>query len=191
MLPAGLKRAPEWFPQVFADLKRHEGFRLFSYPDPCSEIGVRYPAAKYGWGKQPAFEILRKYGLQAKDGLPWSVGYGFTRGVNERTSISLDYSNRKLETEIFIHVRGLEKLVPAWDKDYPVFIQAILANLAYNMGVEKLAKFAPTLALIKQGKYSEAALRLRKSLWYKQTGSRARELIRRLETGHVAPEHKV
>lgn len=58
-----------------------------------------------------------------------------------------------------------------------------LANMAYNMGVAKLAEFQTFLELLQQGKFSEAATDLRSTLWAKQVGDRATRIADIIEKG--------
>lgn len=186
-----IKASQPWVRQTSADLQRHEGFREFAYPDPLSKIGRQYPARKYRWGFRPATVILGELGLNPKDGFPWTVGYGFTRGVNERSRMTKEYADKLLTTEMIVHTAGLEKLAPDWETRWPLFAQTVIVNLAFNMGIAKLAKFPNTLRYLNAKDWARAGSNLRQSLWFKQVGARARELVARLETQSIAPEHKV
>lgn len=177
-----------WLRQTVKDVARHEGFREFAYPDPLSVLGRKYPAKKYGWGMRPARQILAEIKQSDKLGFPWTVGHGFTRGVTPDSRITEAVSLKRLEGEVIDHVRGLEKLYPGWDRE-PLFISTVLANMAFNLGLAKLAKFAPTLATIRARRYEEAARRLEKTAWYAQTGVRAKELVARIRNQMIAPQH--
>lgn len=185
-----IHKKPDWLVQVESDLDRHEGFREFAYPDPLSALFRRHPRAK--WGFRPAELIMAELGEigNERDGRPWTVGHGFTHGVRPSSRISKEASLQRLEAEILKHVKILDDLIPEW-RDMPLFAQTVLVNMAYNMGHNRLSKFAPTLAVMKQKKWGRAARRLKNTLWYKQVGSRARELIARLENQRIAPEHLV
>jgi len=187
----GLKASPKWLRQLVADLDRHEGFRQYAYPDPKSEIGIKYPARKYGWGNKPAGPILAALGLSEGKGRPWTVGHGFTKDVTPATNISKEFSNRRLEQEALDHAAELDSLLPEWRIAFPLYAQTVFANMIYNMGRERLSKFTTTLNLAKHMKFAEAGRNLRASLWFKQVGTRAEELVKRLETGKIAPEHQV
>ena len=181
---------PNWYVQALADLGRYEGFREFAYPDPLSKLGVRYKAAKYKFGFMPGDVLLVKYGEKEEDGRPWTVGAGFTLGVTPSSRMSRSQSDRRLESELVEHIKILDKLIPVW-VSMPEFAQSVLINLAYNLGYRNLSKFAPTLALFRMGKWNEAAQRLMKTAWYKQTGNRGRELVQRLLNRAIEPEHRV
>jgi len=61
--------------------------------------------------------------------------------------------------------------------------QAVLVNMAFNLGYKRLAKFAQTLLAVKAGDYRRAASAMMDSQWAKQVGKRAEELSRLMETG--------
>jgi GH24 family phage-related lysozyme (muramidase) len=186
--PTKLMCKPDWFTQSVADLKRHEGFREFAYPDPLSRLGRLYSKEK--WGFEPARNILARLGESEGSGHPWTVGYGFTSKVTVDSRMTLQQAERKLEELVQALVPDLNSLIPTW-VNMPTFAQTVLVNMDYNMGKEKLSHFAPTLEYFKEGKYAIAGDRLTRSLWYSQTGSRAKELVQRLKTGKIEPEHKV
>jgi GH24 family phage-related lysozyme (muramidase) len=179
---------PQWLEQTHADLKRHEGFRPYAYPDPLSPLGKKH-GSKFGY--KPARNVLASIGANEKEGAPWTVGYGFTgKDVTPDTTITVEDADEKLYDEIVAHVKGLDKLVPDW-LQAPLFVQSVLANLIFNMGAGGLGEFKNTLKMINSGNYVGASANLVKSLWYKQVGSRAVELVTRLATGDISDKHKV
>lgn len=188
------KQEPLWMPQVMADLKRHEGYREYAYPDPHSEWGRLFPGYKHNWGRRPASVIMAELGLSKDDitkGAPWTVGYGFTGGVRYTSRTTHGESTERLRTEVIKHAAGLDSLVPEWRTEQGLVAQSVLVNMVYNLGHLRLAKFAPTLALFAKKDYAGAAARLRNTAWWKQTGARAQELVERLETGRIREEHRV
>lgn len=185
---------PLWMPQVLADLERHEGYREYAYPDALSEWGRKYPMWKHGWGRRPASVIMAELGLSKDDvakGAPWTVGFGFTKGVKYTSRTTRGISRERLKEEVVEHVKGLDVLVLGWRTEHSLVVQSVLANLIYNLGQLRLSKFAPTLALFKSREYAAAAARLRNTAWYKQVGVRSVELVERLESGRIRPEHLV
>jgi GH24 family phage-related lysozyme (muramidase) len=186
--PRLLVRKPDWIKQTLQDLMRHEGFRQYAYPDPLSKLGKKYKERKYNWGFEPGDILLARYGEKEVDGRPWTDGYGFTKGVNPSSRISKEAADNELERQLLEHVAGLYKLAPGWDK-LPMFAASVLANMAYNLGLERFSKFKPTIDLILAGKYEEAAGRLRKTPWFLQVGLRAVELVNRLERQMIDPAH--
>jgi lysozyme len=181
--------APKWHTQTVADLDRHEGFREFAYPDPLSLLGKKYQNPKYQWGFVPGDVLLAKYGEKEADGRPWTVGYGFTKGVTPASRINKTLAKEQLGKILLEHTQLLDRNIPSW-ASMPLTIQTVLANLSFNLG-SRLLQFKATLALFEKGNYKGAAAHLRATPWFKQVGRRAEELCTRLETGVIEPEHKV
>ena len=61
--------------------------------------------------------------------------------------------------------------------------QNVLANMAFQLGVNGLLKFTNTLAFIKAGDYDKAADGMLKSLWARQTPIRAKRLAKEMRVG--------
>lgn len=178
--------------QVASDLDRHEGYREFAYPDPLSKLQAKHPNEK--WGFQPARDILNKLGISAEDaaklGAPWTVGYGFTHGVNLDSRVSKQQAKRKLEELVIAINRDLIGTL-TWYKDATYVTKTILINMYYNLGRAGLLGFRNSLRYISERSYKQAAANLLKSLWARQVGQRARELARRLETQEIPDPYKV
>jgi lysozyme len=101
-----------------------------------------------------------------------SIGYGHNleaKGLCEAALIA------QLEYDVDSVILDLYKELPWW-KDQPPQVQRVLINLAFNLGIGGLKTFVNTLALIKAGKYSEAADHLMDSLYARQVGQRADRL---------------
>jgi lysozyme len=184
-----ITRKQDWLIQSESDLARHEGFREFAYPDPLSKLGKRYKGKNVGWGFVPGDMLLVKLGEKESDGMPWTYGFGFTRNVRPSSRIPLSLASRKLEDEILVHTKILDRLIPSWIKQ-PLVPKTVLVNLAYNLG-NRLEQFHNTLKYFAEGQYHLAARNLSQSLWYKQVGDRAEELVLRLQTGRIPTEYLV
>lgn len=179
-----------WFQQTLSDLIRHEGMREYAYPDPLSKLGKADPLSrKYGWGSKPATEILAKHGFSERDGRPWTVGVGYTRGVTPSSRMNVKEAISKLSGELYVHLPVLNGLIPDWET-FPDVIKAVLANMAFNMG-NRLTQFTTSLELLRHRRFPQAGSNLRGTLWYKQVGARAEELCKRLETGQVEKKNLV
>jgi len=61
--------------------------------------------------------------------------------------------------------------------------QAVLLNMAFQMGIHGLLQFKSTLNLIELGDYDSAADNMLKSLWASQTPNRAKEMATQMRTG--------
>lgn len=81
-------------------------------------------------------------------------------------------------------IRDLQKVAP-WFTEHPEPVQRALANMSFQLGEPKLRLFSPSLSLIAMRRYREAGLRLRRSLWAKQTPRRAHEVISLIESCQV------
>lgn len=179
--------------QVKKDLERHEGFREYAYPDVLSSLYKKYPRAK--WGFRPATDILREIGVKYQDaqklGAPWTVGFGFTNGVTPMHHMERNVAERQLEVKILDMDSALEqKYLVSWYNCATDVTKGVLINMAFNMGIAGLMSFKNSLRMIREQRWPEAAANLKKSLWYRQVGSRAKELINRIATQTIAPEHK-
>lgn len=61
--------------------------------------------------------------------------------------------------------------------------QGVLANMAFNLGVDGLLGFRKTLALVEQGEYDAASVEMLDSKWARQVGQRAQRLSEQMRTG--------
>ncbi len=61
--------------------------------------------------------------------------------------------------------------------------QAVLYNMAFNLGINGLLSFKNTLNMIKNGEYESASEGMLNSKWAVQVGYRARELANQMKTG--------
>lgn len=177
--------------QVKKDLDRHEGFREYAYPDPLSKLGRNYRNTKlYPWGFKAAREIMAGIpNANDSDGNPWTYGFGFTHCVTPDSRIHRIPAERMLESLILEMQYALASKLP-WYKDASFVTKTVLTNMAFNLGIGGLLKFKNTLAYIKAGNYTQAAHNMELSLWYKQVGLRAKELVQRMRTQTIEPQHK-
>ena len=66
--------------------------------------------------------------------------------------------------------------------------QAVLIDMAVNLGVRGLLGFRNTLRMVRAGQYTEAAGEMLKSRWATQVGARARRLAHMMESGEWPAE---
>jgi GH24 family phage-related lysozyme (muramidase) len=178
--------------QVAGDLNRHEGFREYAYPDPLSPLMKKYPSKD--WGFKPAKEILAKLGVPldraAKEGAPWTVGHGFTGSTTLDSRMDRITSDRKLEQKI-LEVDSALSNVLTWYKDASFVTKTVLINMSFNIGIKGLLGFSNTLKFISQKNYEQAARNMTQSLWAKQVGGRAKELVERMRTQEISPGYTI
>lgn len=172
--------------QVKSDLIRHEGYKQYAYPDPLSKLAKLNQHMQ--WGDVPARPLMALIGkVNEDDGAPWTVGFGFTNGVTPDSVMPRLQAERKLEG-LILDMNGVLYNYLSWYKDCTFVTKTVLINMGFNLGVGSLLKFKNSLSCIKAKLYPQAASNLRSSLWYKQVGARARELVERLQTQSILPQ---
>jgi lysozyme len=66
--------------------------------------------------------------------------------------------------------------------------QAVLLDMAFNLGADGLLKFRKTLVLVSSGQYAEAAIEMLNSEWARQVGRRAQRLSQMMRSGEWPEE---
>lgn len=87
-----------------------------------------------------------------------------------------------LRNDITDRVQALTKALP-WFGALDEARQGVLINMAFQMGTVGLLAFRQTLALVRDGKYAEAADQMLKSKWAEQTPARAKRLSEQMKIG--------
>ena len=112
-------------------------------------------------------------------GEPWTIGYGDTHGVTEGMTTTQGEALAKLATNIKGVCDQLDAELPWW-RTLSDLRQDVLANMAFNMGVEKLLTFNTLLGLVKAGDFAGAAADMLTTLWAREVGNRAVRLSRQM-----------
>jgi len=107
-----------------------------------------------------------------------TIGVG--RNLDDR-GISKEEAIFMLMNDIAKVRAELEAALPWIDKISPIR-QAVLMNMAFNMGIGGLLQFRNTLKFIEQGNFAEASKGMLNSLWAKQVGQRAVRLSQQMLT---------
>lgn len=137
-----------------AELVRDEGYRKFPYDDKT--------------GAPPR--------LQGK----LTIGIGHNLTANGLSDAAINFIFNEHVDEV---VKEIEDRWPWWHA-LEEGRQRAFVNLAFALGVQKLAnEFQPTLKLIADGAYREAAEHVRGTLWASQVGARAHRVAQLLEHG--------
>ena len=117
-----------------------------------------------------------------------TIGYG----------INLDEGITEEEAEAILEIRlenlwdelGCFKIKIFGQRDYGLnyelarkgyLADEILVNMAYNLGIPRLARFKNMWAALEEFDYHTAAAEMKDSMWYVQTGDRAERLVARME----------
>jgi lysozyme len=115
-------------------IKQFEGFRTDAYPDPATGAA------------------------------PWTIGYGFTKGVKRGDKITLADADARLKREYDEFEAGVKKLVKV-----PLSPNQLgaLVCFAFNVGLGNL-RDSTLLKLVNGGRFPEAALQFAR--WNKAAG---------------------
>lgn len=112
----------------------------------------------------------------------WTIGVGFLIDKEKGGRLPEAVRDFWLEYEINDKARQLRARLPLFE-DLNKARQDALINMAFNLGVSGLLGFKNTLALLRMGKYKEAAKEMLNSKWANQVGGRAKRLSKQIETG--------
>ena len=147
--------------QFYAQLMRHEGAKRA--PD-GTHVAYRCPAGALTIG----------YGHNL-DALP-------LLGLDELSCISEAQARKILIADAAVFAAALDKEIPWWRRlNAPR--QAVLLNMAFNMGVDGLLKFKNTLRAVREMRWKDARDGMLASKWAGQVGRRASELAAQMLTG--------
>jgi lysozyme len=131
--------------------------------------------------------VLRRW-LQTEEGLS-RIAYPDSRGIltlgyGHRLSvpISVRAADLILDDDIGDMLGALPLRFP-WVNRLNDIRQAVLGDMAYNLGVSGLAAFTQMLAAVQAGDYATAADQMLQSAWATQVGTRAHVLAERMRTG--------
>ena len=94
--------------------------------------------------------------------------------------ISDERVNELFEKDVKIMIEECEKLYPYFG-ELPEEAQQIIANMMFNMGRPRLAKFKMMKQAVDNRDWKEAAKQMKSSKWYVQVKNRADRLVNRME----------
>lgn len=149
------------------ELSRDEGDKLKAYKDSLgyNSIGTgRNLDARRGGSTGPL-------GISAQETAELFITRAscLAKGITDAQRIVL------LNNDINNTLRDLDRALPWW-RTLDGVRQRVLVNMAFNLGITKLLGFKNTLADVKAGRWSQAAVGMSQSLWARQVGKRATRL---------------
>lgn len=159
------------------DAKKYVPYREFAYPHKDSDLARKYH--RQPWGEKSAREILNFLGVKETKGVPWSVGYGFRKGVTPDHRFTRELAEHKLKEVVLESIRDASLVVPEFESQ-PVEVQSVLAYMVRDLGRVELSSFRTTLRYCTEKDYRNMALALEKTLWYSSGGRKARHLVKRI-----------
>ena len=117
---------------------------------------------------------------------PYRDSLGFlTAGIGrnlDAVPFSPDEIALMFENDLNRAEKSARALVPGFDR-LTLARQAVVVNMAFNLGQTKLAKFVRMLAAINSQRWADAAKEMRASDWFTQVGDRAVRLAKAMEQG--------
>lgn len=87
-----------------------------------------------------------------------------------------------LASDLLMVFSGLDAHL-GWWRTLSCARQRVLANMAFNLGIDGLLSFKNTLSAIQRGYYEQAANGMLASKWSRQVGARATRLAAMMVTG--------
>ena len=106
---------------------------------------------------------------------------GVGRNLTDRP-FSEDEMDLMLRNDIKGAEGDLDRRLPWW-RQMSDARQNVLANMCFNLGIDRLLGFVNTLTLMKAGRYDAAAAEMLDSKWAKQVGDRAVRLAATMRKG--------
>jgi len=131
-------------------------------------------------------QLIREEGAEScayQDSLGyWTIGVGRLIDSRKGGGLSNEEIDFLLENDIKRNYEAVLKALP-WMEKLSDQRQAVLIEMAFQMGVGGLLQFKRTLGSIEDGQYGEAAVEMLDSLWAQQTPERAKRLSKQMESG--------
>jgi lysozyme len=113
----------------------------------------------------------------------WTIGYGHT---GPEVHANLTWTQAEAESHLAIDAgsaqRGLDTAIPWW-RQLDDVRQDVLAEMAFNLGVEGLMGFTRMLKALGDDDYPAASAAMLLSKWANQVGDRATRLAAMMRTG--------
>lgn len=117
----------------------------------------------------------------------WTIGVGHLIDKSKGGRLPEHIIDALLDYDIEAHSKPLLDAIP-WVAELDEVRQAVLFDMAFNLGVPGLLKWKNTLAMIQKGQYANAADAMAGSLWARQVKSRAVRLVKMMRTGEWPSE---
>ena len=104
------------------------------------------------------------------------VGTLLEHGISERQIDALFFLALDREIKLFERLAGIDLTV------LPLPVATVLADMAYNMGAQRLTGFKKTLTYVKAADYAAASDEMLDSRWASQVGNRAIRLSNQMRS---------
>ena len=107
---------------------------------------------------------------------PHDPEYGYMAG----TPVTPMRVNDAFSGDVGIAINDCHRVFSDYD-DYPVEVQKIMANMMFQLGINRFRGFKKMIAAVKDRNWSLAGDEMRNSRWNKQTHARSERLIARMK----------
>lgn len=112
-------------------LHESESFVGHAYPDPYSPLGKALRSAGM-WRKYLRAPFALPQSMTALSGNPWTIGYGFTKGVKEGDRMTVAEADARLDAELREYVSGVKSACSITPNENEL---AAMVVLAWNIGI--------------------------------------------------------
>ncbi len=101
-------------------------------------------------------------------------------GAPVGTTVPAERVNAAFDHDVQSVLYDCQKLYPDFDSK-PEEVQLIIANMMFNMGLTRLSKFKNMKKAVDAQDWSQAAIEMMDSRWYRQVPNRAGRLVERMK----------
>jgi lysozyme len=112
----------------------------------------------------------------------WTIGVGHLVDKRKGGKLPEHIIDALLDYDIKVHSEELFKRAP-WVVTLDPVRQAVLIDMAFNLGVDGLLEFKNTLRAVQEKRWADAAAGMLASKWATQVGKRAVRLAEMMKTG--------
>ncbi|BFU77174.1 glycoside hydrolase family protein [Arcobacter sp. 15-2] len=151
---------------IVMSIEKHEGFSSKPYIDPLVKNKI----------PKKHLKIIEKYW----DNLNITIGHGRCLQTNPLTKLDSEYLITFEVETIFSDL--IKELL--FFNDLPIYVQNVLIEMAYQLGMNGLFKFKKTLEHIENQDFKSASIEMLNSKWAKQTPKRAKTLSNLMRGGN-------
>jgi lysozyme len=118
-----------------------------------------------------------------KDSLGFkTIGYGHLMSIGDKEEITNEEAEAMFEKDFQTALSNCRLFIAGFDA-LSENRRGVLVDMCFNLGLKGLLGFKNTLAMIKAGKFEEAATNMLNSKWASQVKTRAGELASIMKEG--------
>lgn len=123
-------------------------------------------------------EGMRPYAYQDSEGY-WTIGIGRLIDKRKGGGLTEEEVAFLFENDLDEAVNDAKALVPSFDS-LSETRKAVLVNMSFNMGRERLSEFKRMLAAVNEGRFRDAGAEMLNSVWAQQVSDRAVRLAQQM-----------